>query len=574
MNPVLSPESTLVKGSQYRVGDGVDMRAEVNFQNPQAASFLEKYGAAIVLLVGLICYFLLISQYIRLSPYAHIPILDARSYWQLALDVAHSGKPLSSLTHSAPLYPLFLIACVYLFGPNIYAVYVVQLSLALMTVLLIHQLWRQLFSPLHGFIAALLSLFSLPFVYYISKLLPEVLAIFILTGFLAIYTHPELVDKPGGLILLGLVAGLAILVRSQFIAVVLPLLAILPFYRKPDPPTRSYRWRVPIVSACLLAALMPIGLYNYHHTGGFYVTAPNGGITFYEGNNAEATGTYSSIPGISDDVNLQLKDMVAVASSHLGRPVTVWEADRYFWHKGISYIKHNPADWLKLELRKIILLLNPKETFTIYDIYLERSRYLPSLFFFPIGWGILFPLSLLGIFDLLFIKKEAMKILLPLIIAGIALIGLLLVFFVIDRYRLLLLPVIAGFAAHGGIALSKAWRKRQLPFAIAGSGVLLVGIAATLMIKKPIAPGAWSNLGSILVRLERFSEAEAALDRAIQLEPDNPIVLNNMIAALLYQDKVEKALPLIEALHAYPQFAQRAAKYRQFIDKKGFPLSP
>jgi 4-amino-4-deoxy-L-arabinose transferase-like glycosyltransferase len=564
----------LGKVCESRDGGGVDMLTKAKSQNPQAASFLEKYGAATVLLLGLIFYFLLILQYIRLSPYAHIPILDAKSYWQLALEVAHNGRPLSSLTHSAPLYPLFLIVCVYLFGPNIYAVYVIQLSLALITVLLIHQLWQQLFSPLHGFIAALLSLFYLPFVYYITKLLPEILAILILTGFLAIYTHRRLLDKPGGLILLGLVAGLAIMVRSQFIAVILPLLALLPFYRKPDPVTKLSRWRVPIVLACLILTLLPLGLYNYHHTGGFYVTAPNGGITFYEGNNPEATGTYSSVPGISDDVNLQLKDMVEVASSHFGRPVTVWEADRHFWHKGLNYIKNNPVDWLKLELRKIVLLLNPKETFTIYDIYLERSKYLPFLLFFPISWGIFLPLSLIGIFDIIFIKKEPIKNILPLIIVGIALLGLLLVFFVLDRYRLLLLPVVAGFAAHGVIALSKAWSKRHLPLAVAGSGVLLVGIAVTVMIKKPIAPGAWSNLGSILVRLERFSEAEDSLHQALQTDPTNPIVINNMIAALLYQDKVEEALPFIETLHSYPLFAQKAAKYRQFIAEKGYPLSP
>jgi 4-amino-4-deoxy-L-arabinose transferase-like glycosyltransferase len=541
--------------------------------NHKSHSFLEKYGAATVLLLGLVFYFLLILQYVR-SPYAHIPILDARSYWQLALDVAHNGRPLSSLTHSAPLYPLFLTTCVYLFGPNIYAVYVIQLSLALITVLLIHQLWQQLFSPLHGFIAALLTLFYLPFVYYITKLLPEILAIFILTGFLTIYTHRRLLDKLGGFILLGLTAGLAIMVRSQFIAVVLPLLALLPFYRKPDPVTRRSRWRVPIVLACLILTLLPIGLYNYHHTGGFYVTAPNGGITFYEGNNPEATGTYSSIPGISDDVNLQLKDMVEVASSHFGRPVTVWEADFHFWHKGLNYIKNNPVDWLKLELRKIILLLHPKETFTIYDIYLERSKYLSFLFFFPISWGIFLPLFLIGISDILFIKKEPLKNILPLVIVGIALTGLLLVFFVLDRYRLLLLPVVAGFAAHGVIALSKAWSKRHLPLAVAGTGVLLVGIVVTVMIKKPVAPGAWSNLGSILVRLERFSEAEDSLHKALQTDPTNPIVINNMIAALLYQEKVEEALPFIETLHSYPQFAQKAAKYRQFIAEKGSPLSP
>ena len=541
--------------------------------NHKSPSFLEKYGAAILLAMGILFYSLLMWQYIRFSPYAQIPILDARSYWQLAIDVAHLGKPLTSTTHSAPLYPFFVTVCVYLFGPNIYAVYVIQLTLALLTLLLMYQLWQQLFSPLHAFIAALLSLYYLPFVYYITKLLPEILAIFVLTSFLVIYTHRRLVNKPGGLILLGLVSGLAILARSQFIAVILPLIALLPFYRRADAPLNLRRWRVPIVLACLILTLLPIGLYNYHNTGGFYVTAPNGGITFYEGNNPRATGTYCPIPGVSDDVNLQLEDMVKVASSHFGRPVTIREADRYFWLKGLNFIKNNPVAWLKLEFRKIVLLLNPKETFTIYDIYLERNKYLSYLFFFPISWGIFLPLSLIGILDIFTTKRELIKDIFPLIIVGIVLISLLLVFFVLDRYRLLLLPVVAGFAAHGIVALFKLWRKKHLLLAVAGSGVLLVGIAATVMIKKPIAPGAWSNLGSILVRLESFSEAEDALHKALQTDPTNPIVINNMIAALLYQDKVEEALPFIETLHSYPQFAQKAAKYRQFIAEKGYPLS-
>ena len=266
--------------------------------------------------------------------------------------------------------------------------------------------------------------------------------------------------------------------------------------------------------------------------------------------------------------------MAKVTSSHFGRPVTIWEADRYFWNKGVSYIKNNPIAWLKLELKKIILLLNPKETFTIYDIYLERSKYLPYLFLFPLGWGILLPLSLLGILDIIFVKKQSIKTILPFIIVGIILISMLLIFYVLDRYRLLLLPVVVGFAAHGAIALFTWWRKKHITLAVVGSGVLLVGISASAMIQKPTASGAWSNLGSILVRLESFSEAEDALHKALKTDPTNPIVINNMIAALLYQDKVEEALPFIETLNSYPQFAQKAAQYRQFIAEKGYALTP
>jgi 4-amino-4-deoxy-L-arabinose transferase-like glycosyltransferase len=537
--------------------------------NPQAPSFLEKYGAAILLAMGILFYGLLMWQYIRFSPYAHIPILDARSYWQLAIDVAHFGKPITSTTHSAPLYPFFLIVCVYLFGPNIYAVYVIQLTLALMTLLLMYQLWQHLFSPLHGFVAGLLSLFYLPFVYYITKLLPEILAIFVLTSFLVIYTHRRLINKPGGLILLGLVGGLAILARSQFIAVIFPLIALLPFYRGADAPLKIRLWRVPIVLAFVTLPLLPIGLYNYHTTGGFYVMAPNGGITFYEGNNPAATGTYSSIPGISDDVNLQLKDIVKVASSHFGRPVTIWEADRYFWLKGISFIKNNPADWIKLELRKLILLISPKETFTIYDIYLERSLYLSVLYLFFINWGILLPLSIIGIVAIFLSKKELIKDILPLLVTGIILIVVLLAFFILDRYRLLLLPVISVFAAHGIISLFELWQKKRLVPALVGTIVLSIGISATLIINKPIAAGAWSNLGSILVRLERFSEAETALQKALQTDPTDPIALNNMISALLYQDKIKEALPLIDLLAVHPQFSQKAETYRQLIAEMG-----
>jgi hypothetical protein len=138
--------------------------------------------------------------------------------------------------------------------------------------------------------------------------------------------------------------------------VILSLISLLLFSRKTYSPYNfSFRRSLIVISFAALP-LLPIGAFNYFNTGGFYVTAPNGGITFYEGNNPRARGTYSSIARISDDVNLELEDMVKVALSHFGRPVTVWEADRYFWHKGLSYIKSKPANWLKLELKKIILL--------------------------------------------------------------------------------------------------------------------------------------------------------------------------------------------------------------------------
>jgi 4-amino-4-deoxy-L-arabinose transferase-like glycosyltransferase len=556
------------------VSPGTERLENQEPEKPEPLSWLERYGALFLLVLSTLLYFSLVWQYIRSSPYAHIPILDARAYWQLAVDVARQGSPLVSLTHSAPLYPLFLTACVYVFGPNIYAVYAIQATLAVLTVLLMYQLWQQVFSPLHGFVAGLLSLFYLPFAYYLTKLLPEVLAIFVLTGFLVIYTNRRLLNTPWGLILLGLFGGSAILARSQFVFVVLPLLALLLFSRKADAPYNLTLRRLVLVIVFVLLPLLPIGGFNYLHTGGFYVTAPNGGITFYEGNNPRAKGTYSSVPGISDDVNLQLKDMVKMASSHFGRPVTIWEADRYFWNKGLSYIKNNPADWFKLELRKIILLLSPKETFTIYDIYLERKLYLPYLYLFPLGWGILLPLSLIGILHIIFAKRETIKNIVPFFVVGIVLTGMLVIFFVLDRYRLLLLPVVAGFGAHGGIALFEWWKNRRIALAVVGSGVLLAGIAASAMIQKPTAPGAWSNLGSILVRLESFSEAEKVLHKALQTEPSNPIVINNMIAALLYQDKVKEALPFIEILLTYPQFSQKAATYRQFIEKKGYSLSP
>jgi len=51
-------------------------------------------------------------------------------------------------------------------------------------------------------------------------------------------------------------------------------------------------------------------------------------------------------------------------------------------------------------------------------------------------------------------------------------------------------------------------------------------------------------------------------------DPSDPLVINNMIVALLYQDKVKEALPYIKTLSTYPQFSQKAATYRQFISRQ------
>ena len=525
----------------------------------------------LVILLGTL-FAITLSQYLLRSPFAQVPVLDGDYYWRIAVDTATLGKPLPERFFSSPFYPLFLTAIVFAAGKSLAAVYAVQLFVAVLTILLVYRTARRLFSTATAIIAAAFMALYFPFAYYALKILPEVLSIFLLSLFLFLYTHPKSSGSFVMSVLLGLVGGLAILARFQFIAISLPILIWRPFYQGTSSVAKPWKWR--FAASSMIAFTVPVlmwGGINWHRSGSFSISPPNGGVTFYEGNNPNSQGTYTPIPGLTNDVNRQKEGMIEIVSKATGRSVTLGEADRFFWDRAFAFIQEQPLRWISLEWKKALLIVRLQEIGLIYNIYLEQEKYLPVHRLFIINWGILMTFALLGLVDIAFLNRHYVHRLVPMLWTGMALVGILLSFFVVTRYRILLLPVVAIFASHGATSFFGWIRGKKVLLTIMGA--LLVGYAvfATFTAKKEISLESLNNLAYALIQCSRFHEAEEASRTVLTRFPGNGVALNNLVSSLVQQHRYAEARAFAAQLAENPLFEKNATYFKEQMEKMTAP---
>ncbi|MEW5734410.1 MAG: glycosyltransferase family 39 protein [Thermodesulfobacteriota bacterium] len=529
--------------------------------------FAEKYSIQILSLFFLLLYLLLLLEYLRLSPLARVPVVDADYYWRIAVDTGILGKPLPPMFFSAPLYPLTLTAAVFLVGYNLAAVYVLQMAAAFATGLLAALCARNVFGKGHGSVAFVLVMAYFPLAFFSLKVLPEVFSLFFLALFLALASRYSALSRPRDAASLGLAAGAAVLVRSQYTLVVAVVFFLLFFIRQEPGWKRFAAKRMLAVCAAALVPVLCWGLINQARTGTFFLSPPNGGPTFYQGNNPSARGLYTPIPGLTDDINGQLDGMVALASRNLGRPVTVTEADRYFFLQGLSFIRNHPGDWLRLEARKAVLAVGPREPGLIYSMALEKKHHLSLHRAFFLPWPLLVALFLTGLADMLLFERKLLRPALPCLGAAAALFTALLLFYVTSRYRILLLFPAAVVGSHGVAAFVRWISRRSIAPVVCAALLLGLAVYWTARYPEEIAPAAWNNISYALIRQERFAEAEEASRRVLSAHPGDPVALSNMASALLSQKRPQEAALFIEKLAQNPDFASRAEGYRKALQE-------
>ncbi len=64
--------------------------------------------------------------------------------------------------------------------------------------------------------------------------------------------------------------------------------------------------------------------------------------------------------------------------------------------------------------------------------------------------------------------------------------------------------------------------------------------------KLPDDAGAWNNLGTSYLQLERFADAASAFDRASPLQPDSTVIMRNRATALLALGREEEAVAILK----------------------------
>ena len=526
--------------------------------------FFQRRITLALILAGLGLYGVLFFQYVSRSPFASVPVVDADYYWRHA-QAAARGEGLPAVIFNAPLYPLFVAGVAALTGPSLPALYLIQLALGLLAVLFTAWTARRLFSPAHEALAGFSLLLYLPPAFLAVKVLPDTPSVFLLALFLFLYTHPKARENPGPAAGLGLLGGLMGLARSQFLPVAGLLILLWPLYGKR--PTRRAVLSAAVALALFVLPLALWGLRNLHASGRFFVHAPNGGLSFYMGNNENASGAYCPVPGMTSDVNAMLPEMMDMAARELGRPVTLAEADAHFYGKGFSWIASHPRDWLSLLVKKARLCLSPRETGVIYSQNLEKSLYLSVARFFPMTFTLFLPFLLASLLETTFFDRRSLASLWPFWLAFAMLSAALLAFMVASRYRILLLPAAGVLSAHGaGAAVSWARKRRWLPL-VAVALVLGWAVYASATSQGGVAAQSLNNLAFVELSSGRFARAEAVCRDVLAARPGDPVALNNLITALLAQGRADEARPLVEALAADPVFAENVKIFRERLGK-------
>ena len=349
-----------------------------------------------------------------------------------------------------------------------------------------------------------------------------------------------------------------------------------------------------------LAMMIPWGIINLRQVDRFHLVTNAGGVNFYFGNRRGADGMFGHdvVTALSElsqsnaiiattTANERYEDLVevwarqqyAASMRAQNRPV---ESDpkaisEYWTRRTVDEIKADPGAWLQLVARKCWLTLWNKEVPNNKDFAFLQQEYF-WLRVLPVRWVVLLMLAPAGLWAAArFGNRDNLFILL--VYAGIYSAGNI-AFFICDRYRYPVWPVLAVLAGGGLLAglemiRQRWWRGLLCVLASAGLmaaislpnwlGVKLPNFAQDYYFRSsawyekgrvvealedinrsveldPLNGGAQQHRGNVLFALNRLEEACRAYEDALKLIPGNSGVWNNLGATLELQGKTVAAL--------------------------------
>jgi len=393
------------------------------------------------------------------SPTFRTPIVDAKNYDNLArllsphifadgpADEKLSLADQLLLFWQPFLYPytlgaLYRIAELRGQDPLLFAK-VVQLVVGALTCVLVYALGRRLFGRGTGVIAALMTAFCGPLIYYEADLVAAGWAAFWSAALVLLAVKA---GRDGSIVaawLAGAGGGLAVLMRPTFLPFLVALLAWL-IVRCIRDKRGAVGSLVRVAPAVLLFGLVvyPVAnkAHNYELIRKYTFLPVSGGINFYIGNNENVCETLNTRPGMTKWSKL------AEPSGAAGDTNTL-ERSQLLGRQALEFIKTHPFKFVRGLVDKVLRFASGREMPRNEDVYVFR-RWSPLLsvllwkagpFGFP--WGVLFPLALVG---LVWRRKDVPgPLALYLVLYPLSII----LIFVSGRYRVETVPVFAVPAA-------------------------------------------------------------------------------------------------------------------------------
>jgi Flp pilus assembly protein TadD len=471
---------------------------------------------------------------------------DAVAYLDWARRIAGGDWLGTDAFYQAPLYPYVLAAIRQLSGDSVAALKVVQICLGATSCALLAWAAGRLFTPAAGMVAGLLLAVYPTAIFFDGLIQKTVLDGLLLSGLLAGIALLSIRASWPRALGLGLILGLLALTRENAligIPVVLWWLWL-----------RGTRWPQAAAGVVLGAALilLPVGVRNFALGGSFQLTTSQLGPNLYIGNNAAATGLYVPLRPGHGSAEFERRDAIELAEAAVGRPLRPGEVSDYWREQAVAWAVGHQADWLRLLGKKLLLTWNAEEAADTEDIATHAESSAVLRLRRVVHFGVLAPLGLLGMWMHRARWRElgVLYALVPVYTAAVA------AFYVFDRYRFPLVPLLVAFAA-AALTNGVAWWRRS-PATERLSGVAIAVAAAVacnwpLLSSDAMQSATAFNLGYSLAQTGRGDDAVAAYRRSIALLPTDARVRANLGSLLTERGEHDEALAqLREAVRLEP----------------------
>lgn len=506
----------------------------------------------------------------RANPFFDEPQMDAGYHVEWARAFAHGRDFQPGPFFRAPLYPWFLGLVFRLFGEGLLLPRLIQAVLGTISVALVHAIGARAFDRRTGLLAALMAATYWMLIYFEGELLLPVLEV--LFDLLAIWLSLRAGERPSFVrcALAGLAWGVASIVRPN-VLLFAPFVAVWIAVRK-DPTSLTQGTQVvraaraAVFGLALSLPILPITAYNRLVGNDSVLISSQAGVNLWIGNNPASDGSSAIVPGTRADWWGGYHDQIRQAEVAEGRSLKPSEVSDWYTKKALGFVRAEPSKALRHLLFKLRLFWMDFELGNNQDERFFAYRFGPLLRFLPLGFGVLAPLSILG----LVLSAPGLRRRWPLWGFVPVYTASVVAFFVCSRFRVPVLPVLMVFAAHSLWWCLDAWRSGR-------RGRVLVALAAALVMAVLVrilpagldqsdAKGLWlmgvyemqhgnpedaaawfedsidenpryaiahQDLGKALVQLSRNAEAEASLHRALSIQPDNVVALEVLFYLLL-----------------------------------------
>ena len=352
------------------------------------------------------------------------------SYWSLLENGELTNKYAPEALLHLPsaympiLYPLLVTLFVYVFGYNSTSVFLLlafQSFLGAINCLMIGKIFEEKFNKKSFSLIYLTAFFPLH-IFMSTQISASTVYVFLISCVLLFYHRLLKFRDIKHSIFLGISLGLLTLSRADAILIIPAIIILLTFIHR----NISSKYTLVFALSSLLI-IAPLSVRNYNTFGFFYPLTISGGLNLWLGNNDDATGSrmnyvvpYKPIPKtIQDQIqSLKVDENYEVA------------LDNIYKEEAKQFIINNPLKSVKLSIKKII--------FFWVHIYDERVKYpLMNNILYWGPWIILLPFFMFGFRDIIKdFKSHDLEIFLILYFTFIYS-----VFFVLPRYRLIVLPI-------------------------------------------------------------------------------------------------------------------------------------